>query len=346
MGELIDTVSKKNLIVVTGESSCVGVSGLALAGGKGPLSRLYGMACDNIISLKIINYMGEIIEASSKKNCDLYWALKGAGICNFGVVIEIKLKLYDDIYCQIKTLKWDWNPKKIKLVLLLYNKWILTIPGYITADLNIMYNNKTATFSITFYKFNNIHFNEIDEFINLNNPEVTNCEGYYSKITDCWVSYDTGKNMPFGKIKSTMIFKSINVKYFDIIITSINKLLKLKYNLVFQYNFTQLGGQVENGNSAYYPKSASIALTIFINWTYQDLSLFSLAFINKIYKYIVPYTSKYLFPNMIDYDIVNYMNAYYGKNKHRLINIKKIYDPDNLFNWRQSIPTYLKELPG
>ena len=75
-----------------------------------------------------------------------------------------------------------------------------------------------------------------------------------------------------------------------------------------------------------------------MSWTYENLNSFSLNFINKVYKKIIKYTSKYLFPNMIDYDIKNYMDAYYGKNKKQLIKIKNKYDPDNIFNWRQSVP--------
>jgi len=342
LGSLINTISEKNFVKVTGESACVGISGLSLAGGKGPLSRLYGMACDNIISLKLVNYKGEIIIANSKTNCDLYWALKGSGVCNYGVVLEIESQLYDDIYCQITTLKWIWVTVEIKIVLQLYLKWIQNKPNFLTTDLNISYNNGSATFSIAFYKFNKEKFIEIDEFIGLFNPTISKCEGYYSKITDCWVNYDNGKNMPFSKMKSTMIYKTIDDKCIDIILYSINKLLEKKYDLMYQYNFTQLGGQVKNGKSCYYPKNYLIALTIFTTWTYQDLNLIALSFINKTYKYIIPYTSKYLFPNMVDYDIINYMEAYYGNNKKKLIKIKTKYDPNNVFNWPQSIPVYKK----
>ena len=338
LGNLINTISQKNLITVTGESSCVGISGLTLAGGKGPLSRMYGMACDNIIGVKLVNYEGNIITANKKENSDLFWALKGAGICNFGIITEIKMKLYDDIYCKIETLTWDWDPIKIIEVLLLYNNVFINLDKEITTDVNITYNNGTASFFIKFYIFGNNEFDELVKFKDLHAPTITNCSGFFSQITDCWVSYDTGKALPFSKMKSTMIFNKINPETFKIYINSINKLLKLNYNLSFQYNFTQLGGQVIKGNSCYFPKKASTALTIFMSWSYDNLNSFSLQFIKKTYKKIIKYTSKYLFPNMIDYDIKHYMGAYYGKNKKKLIKIKNIYDPNDMFNWKQSIP--------
>lgn len=268
----------------------------------------------------------------------MFWALKGTGICNFGVITEIKLKLYENINCKITTLTWNWEPNKVKEVLLLYNNLFVNLNKEITTDINITYNNGFASFFIKFYKFGNNFFDELKQFINLHGPSVFECEGYYSQITDCWVSYDMGKALSFSKMKSTMIFDTINTNTFEIYVNSINKLLELNYNLSFQYNFTQLGGQVIKGNSSYFPKKASTTLTIFISWTYASLNTFSLSFIEKVYKKIIKYTSKYVFPNMIDFDIKHYMDTYYGKNKKELIKIKNTHDPNNVFNWKQSIP--------
>lgn len=107
LGNLINELKQYKLITPTGESSCVGLSGLVLAGGKGFLSRVIGMASDSIISLKIVNPEGNIITVDDNNYSDLLWAFKGAGTCNFGVVTEFKIKLYNDIYCNLNTFTWD-----------------------------------------------------------------------------------------------------------------------------------------------------------------------------------------------------------------------------------------------
>lgn len=338
LGYLINTLAEHDFITPTGEASCVGISGLSLAGGKGLLTRLYGMVCDNILSLKIVNYKGKIIKASLDENQDLFYALKGAGNGNFGVVTEIELKIYNDIFVQIEKLTWNWNSKEAKIILELYQKFITKIPNYISTELNMTYNNGSATFTITFYKFSKKPFKEIIDFKNLYNPTITINRGYYSKLTDVWVSYDTGMAPPFSKMKSTMIFKEIRSSGINILINSIDNLLKTNYQLNYQLNFSQLGGEVVNGNSSYFPKTAIVALTIFISWTSVELTDFSKKYVNDLYKKIEYYTSIYLFPNMIDYDISNYMEKYYGSNKNKLIEIKIKYDPNNIFSWRQSIP--------
>jgi hypothetical protein len=266
LGYLIDSLSRESVITPTGEASCVGISGLSLAGGKGNLSRLYGLVCDNIVSVQIINYKGEIMKVNKKENPDLFWAVKGAGTCNFGVITEIELKIYDDLYCQFETLQWTWNPKNMFTIFKLYQNFILTIPKKISAEFNITYNDGVATFSIKFIKFGKKPFIEIDPFKKLFSPTITSCSGYYSKITDCWVSYDTGNSNIFSKMKSTMIFEPVSDEAIVLFIESINKLLITQFQLNYQLNFSQLGGEVENGNSSYFPKKAIIVLSIFINW--------------------------------------------------------------------------------
>jgi hypothetical protein len=340
LGALIDALGNKSVITPTGESSCVGISGLSLAGGKGNLSRLYGMTCDNIVSIKMINYKGEILTANKMQNPDLFWAVKGAGCCNFGVITEIELKVYNDIYCQFETLQWEWNPKNVFILFKKYQSLIVNLPNQISAEFYISYNNGTVQFSIKFIKLGNEPFIEIDEFKKLFSPTITSCSGYYSKITDCWVSYDTGNSNIFSKMKSIMIFEAVSDYCITLFINAINKLLIDSKNLNFQLNFSQLGGEVENGNSCYFPKKAIIVLSIFINWSVNLLDGYSINFVTNIYNEVKKYTSPYCFPNFIDYDIQDYMNSYYGDNSNKLIEIKKKYDPNNIFKYKQSIPIY------
>jgi hypothetical protein len=74
-----------------------------------------------------------------------------------------------------------------------------------------------------------------------------------------------------------------------------------------------------------------------MQWTYPEYTDDSKLFLKKLYQKILPYTSIYCFPNLIDYDIVDYMEKYYGENKKKLVKIKKKYDPFNIFKYRQSI---------
>lgn len=86
LGAVHQTMLPKGLIVPTGTCPGVGVAGLTLGGGYGMLSRKYGLTCDSLIAAEVIDAEGKTHVASVQENPDLFWALRGGGGGNFGVV--------------------------------------------------------------------------------------------------------------------------------------------------------------------------------------------------------------------------------------------------------------------
>jgi hypothetical protein len=341
LGHVIEELSKYSFITPTGTSPCVGLSGLALAGGRGLLTRMYGLTSQNIVSIKMVNYKGDIMHVDLLNNPDLFWAIRGAGCGNFGVITEIELKVYNDIFMYSETLQWEWNPKMSFLILKLYQQQIIKYPKNITTKLVMCYNNLSAYISITFFSFNEnlLYVNEL--FKTIGSPDVINkYSGHYSQCVSNWGDLETGKNGCFSKMKSTMIFKQISDKGINDLINSVELILKLKLLVNFSMNFSQLGGEVSNlkDEGCFAFKNAIMVLSYFAKWNDSNLTNQIIDYMNKIYKNNEKYLSIYCFPNFIDYDIGYYMEKYYGNNRKALINIKNKYDPDNVFNYRQSIP--------
>ena len=61
-----------------GDSPTVGIGGITLGGGIGPLQRTVGLVSDNLIGLKMVDAKGRVIRASKKRNTDLYGLLRAA----------------------------------------------------------------------------------------------------------------------------------------------------------------------------------------------------------------------------------------------------------------------------
>jgi len=92
-GEYDRETQRYGLASPGGAISSTGIAGLTLGGGFGWLSRSYGLVCDNLVSAEIVTASGEIVTANADENSDLFWAIRGGG-GNFGVVRRFDCRLH------------------------------------------------------------------------------------------------------------------------------------------------------------------------------------------------------------------------------------------------------------
>ncbi|KAF7534063.1 hypothetical protein G7Z17_g13423 [Cylindrodendrum hubeiense] len=91
-GALIRQLETLGLSTPTGFCTGVGYAGWALGGGYGVLQGKYGLGCDQILAARVVTACGEVVD--TKDDSELLWALRGAGNGNFGVVVELTIKVY------------------------------------------------------------------------------------------------------------------------------------------------------------------------------------------------------------------------------------------------------------
>ena len=93
-GEFTNATGEHGLVTGLGDSGSVGIGGITLAGGIGFLVRKNGLTIDDLLAAEVVTADGEVVEASEDSEPDLFWAIRG-GEGNFGIVTRLKLRLHE-----------------------------------------------------------------------------------------------------------------------------------------------------------------------------------------------------------------------------------------------------------
>ena len=126
LGNIYNTLGAHGLAIPAGTCPSVGIGGHALGGGFGLASRAWGLASDNLVSVRIVTADGQILVADAKHHGDLYWACRGGGGGNFGIVTRLTFRTHPVTQGSYFIATWPWA--QVEQVLARFLAWAPAAP--------------------------------------------------------------------------------------------------------------------------------------------------------------------------------------------------------------------------
>ena len=114
-------LAAQNVAIPGGSCPTVGLGGLTLGGGVGVLTRPFGLTCDGLASVEMVNVDGTLVTASATENPELFWAMRGGG-GRLGVVTSFTMKTHPAP--TIRTFYRRWSADTAHEVIGAWQNWI------------------------------------------------------------------------------------------------------------------------------------------------------------------------------------------------------------------------------
>ncbi len=342
-GDFNDATHAHGLATTGGIISTTGVAGLTLGGGIGYLSRGCGLSCDNLISAEVVTADGRSMVASEEENADLFWALRGGG-GNFGVVTTLEFRLHpvETIYGGPMFFEVD----DAATVLRFFREFIADAPE-------------------EFGGFPAWQIAPPLPFI----PENRHGDTFLAFVA-CWAgSVDQGEAMlrPFHDVAlvvaehvGEMPYPALNSAFDALVPPGLQHYWKA--NFVTELNDAAIEAHLEHGpkipvvnstvhiypingaahrvapdSTAFAYRDANFATVIAGMWPEPSQNEANTRWVRDYYDATAPLSEEGGYVNFMAGDDQDRIKANYRGNYDRLVEVKRTYDPDNLFHLNQNI---------
>ncbi|CAG8693540.1 5388_t:CDS:2, partial [Funneliformis caledonium] len=362
LGNVYNKLNQEGFFIPAGSCPSVGIAGHALGGGYGFYGREYGLACDNIISMNMVDAKGNLLEniESSNHYFDLFFALRGAGGGSYGIVTHFLFEIHP-IPERVTYMSLEFNAAQVRQLIKAFNE----------AEVNPRLENKTTLRMklekkrsilklsiIGLYLGNRKRAEaEIDKLLTktetTHEPKIKPILLEYVEQTffESVENLATSSEPPFPLQSKYEVVSPVHnifkVKTFlvnqgeGLTRKAIDELVKFLNEVPCDTSatFELWGGKINHRDdtSSFIHRDVLYCI-ILTSETSKEQSTKCVDKINDFGRYFQSnFTSYYSYQNFIDRDLDDWETRYYGNNFLNLKEIKFRYDPNNLFNFNQSI---------
>jgi FAD/FMN-containing dehydrogenase len=361
------------MTVPAGTCPTVGLSGLSQAAGFGRLSRLYGLTCDNVLEITLVTAAGEVVTANPHEHADLFWACRGGGGGNFGAIVELTGRLHP-VDMPFTEITYKFPLASALRVMTALQPWVAALPDrghcWTEIDTGAPSNGAVVVVEFTYAGAEGPARALGQELLAAAGVEPSDTsvvtESFLSSMRDwicaglrpdeCAFAGDSPHGVlprPAFYAKSDLMRTPWPSQAFEALIEAIARrqadpvLTPPDFQgaiNVGKIAFESAGGAIARppaSSAAFAHRDITFAVQYQSRWrpgSSDAVAEANIAWTHETYESVRSWLSGSAYQGYADPYLADWQQQYYGSSLPRLREIKRKYDPDNVFRYPQSIP--------
>jgi len=361
--QVANGLAPDGLVVPGGTCATVGIAGLTLGGGQGVTGRRFGLTCDSLEGATVVLADGTVVRCDADRHADLFWALRGGGGGNLGVVTSFTFAAHPLTHLTICSLSWGWA--SAAHVIRAWSDWAPSAPHDLWSSLRLRWipgSGPQVSMIGTWSGAPSGLAPVLDELTS-SVPPVTRststlpyldvaklyagCSG--QPADECSLQIHGGVLPRQASLaKSDFFDHRISAADVDGMLGRIEarstSALRGSSGGVILDSWGGRIAQLGSHATAFPHRQARFLAQEFVTFSTvpDDPTLTANRhWLTSLWRSLRTSASGAAYVNYIDPELNGWERAYYGANLDRLVEVKRRYDPDDVFRFAQSVPTTL-----
>ena len=344
LGDVDNETQQYALAVPVGINSTTGIAGLTLGGGFGWLSRKHGLTIDSLISADVVTPSGDFVRVSARENTDLFWGIRGGG-GNFGIVTAFEFELHP-IGPQVLSGLVVHPFKDAKKVLQHYREFCAQAPDEVTVW-TVMRKAPPLPFLPE-----EVHGTEVVILAALYAGDMAAGEKALAPLRDFGNPIaDVISPHPFTGFQAAFdplltpgarnYWKSHDfLEMSDELIDTLLKYVETLPDPQCEVFVAQMGGatnRVPADATAYRHRDAEFIMNVHGRWDDAKNDDRCITWCRELFDAATPFATGGVYVNFMTEEESQRVQSAYGDSYERLVQLKKAYDPTNMFRLNQNV---------
>lgn len=329
--DLIGASQQYGLAMTTGIVSSVGMAGLTLGGGYGPLMSKYGLVTDNLLSAQVVTVDGQLVTASATEHADLFWGLRGGG-GNFGVMVSLEYRFHPVTMVLAGLLLYPLD--QAREVLRFYDQFIKTSPDELTIQAGFLKMPDGMTVLFLHPVYCGPH-EEGERVLKQLRTFVTPLVDQIQPVMYYDLVHALDAPMPKGRYYfiQTQSLDGLCAETVEALIECAQQ-FSSPFSAISLHHFHGAASRVAVSETAFALRQDHLLVEIIAAWEPQspEEDQRHLQWAQGGSRALAPYALKGGYVNLLDEGEQERVPLAFGPNYERLLKLKHMYDPDDVFH--------------